>query len=79
MNNITLEFYGRLRAQFSEQALTYETDSTTVSAVYQQLCQDHNVPQANDIKPIINDEFAAWDDEIKTGDVLGFLPPASGG
>lgn len=79
MNNITLEFYGRLRAQFSEQALAYETNHSNIAEIYQQLCKDQNVPLANDIKPIINDEFAAWDDEIMTGDVLGFLPPASGG
>ncbi len=79
MNNITLEFYGRLRAQFSAQAPAYQTEHTTIADVYQQLCKVHKVPQANDIKPIINDEFANWQDEIKTGDVVGFLPPASGG
>ena len=79
MNNITLEFYGRLRAQFSEQALAYETNHTNIAAVYQQLCLDNSVTKTNDIKPIINDEFANWQDEVKTGDVLGFLPPASGG
>ena len=77
--NITLEFYGRLRSQFSEQTLAYQTNLNCAADIYKHLCQDHGVTLANDIKPIINDEFANWQDEVKAGDVLGFLPPASGG
>lgn len=78
--NITLEFYGRLRSQFSEQALPFETEHKTVEAVFNQLCQNCGQDNSHsDLKPIINDAFADWQDEITDGDVLGFLPPASGG
>lgn len=78
--NITLEFYGRLRSQFSEQALPFKTEHKTVQAIFKQLSQAHDQDDNhNGLKPIINDAFADWQDEVTDGDVLGFLPPASGG
>ena len=77
---ITIEFYGRLKEQFSESPLTFHNKNNEVEAIYKALCQQYNQPtEQRIIKPIINDTFCEWQDTVYTGDVLGFLPPASGG
>ena len=81
---LTIEFYGRLKAEFSQQQLEFDlpsqTAENTIEDIYLQLCESHNIqPSTHIIKPILNDTFANWGDPVKANDVVGFLPPASGG
>lgn len=79
--NITVEFYGRLKAEFSQQAieLTISPDQN-IEAIYLQLCKRHQIePNTEVIKPILNDTFSDWQQVVAAGDVVGFFPPASGG
>ncbi|MFC3193493.1 hypothetical protein ACFODZ_04450 [Marinicella sediminis] len=78
--NITLEFYGRLQSQFSDQPLKHHTVATNVLSIYLELCTSHQQPdESRIIKPIINDAFCDWQDCPKDNDTVGFFPPASGG
>ncbi len=79
---ITIEFYGQLQSTFSQQPLQYKipNNTTSIEAVYLDLCATHNCTAATaTIKPILNDNFAQWNDLLNDRDVLGFLPPAAGG
>ncbi len=78
---ITTEFYGRLKTEFSQQAITTEVSADqTIEAIYLHLCQEHQVkPNTKVIRPILNDTFSDWDQTVNAGDVVGFFPPASGG
>ena len=78
--NVTIELYGRLKAAFGHQAIECSTQATTVEGVYRELCTQHQQEaETRVIRPIINDTFCDWSQTIKSGDVLGFFPPASGG
>ncbi len=77
---VTIEFYGRLRSLFGEDRMTWSTEQPTLKKLYQNLCQWRQVnDDTSGIKPVVNDIFAQWKDTYSDGDVIGFLPPASGG
>ncbi|TDR18369.1 MoaD/ThiS family protein [Marinicella litoralis] len=77
---ITIEFYGKLKAEFSEHPIEWQSDAVTVNDIYHQLCKQHQKqPNTQVIKPIINDSFCDWQQVVNDGDVIGFFPPASGG
>ncbi len=77
---VTIEFYGRLKAEFSQEPIEWQSSSSTVEDIYQELCTDRQQPaNIQVIKPILNDTFCEWSQIAKNGDVIGFFPPASGG
>lgn len=78
---IKIELYGRLRGLFGQDHIEWPAQATSsMKALYQSLCQAHHVDDSiTGIKPVINDTFVDWNHEFQNGDVLGFLPPASGG
>lgn len=78
---IKIEFYGRLKEDFNATSTewTFQPD-TTVEALYQSLCDTHQVTtNIHVVRPIINDTFVDWQQHIAPHDVVGFFPPASGG
>lgn len=79
--NITIEFYGRLKAQFSESPIIFNAHaSMKIEHIIDQLCDDHQTNiNKQVIKPILNDTFANWDDIVTENDVIGLFPPAAGG
>ncbi|WP_223788932.1 MoaD/ThiS family protein [Marinicella meishanensis] len=80
---ITIELYGQLKDTFAAQTIEHRLEPgvpTNVQQLYQALrAQQPNAPQQQQIRPIINDTFVEWDAGFQAGDVIGFLPPASGG
>ena len=81
---LKIEFYGRVKAEFGQAPIELDIQEqqreTTIEYIYLDLCKKHNcIPNTHIIKPILNDTFAEWSDPVKTNDVIGFFPPASGG
>lgn len=57
-----------------------ETSAATPRDLYAELDGKHGLGLTiSDFRVAVNDEFAAWDSEMKNGDVIAFLPPMSGG
>jgi len=78
--NITIEFYGRLKSQFSATPIQWQSQSTLMADIYQELCLKYNqTNESSIIKPIINDTFCDWQQKVNDKDIVGFFPPASGG
>lgn len=79
---INIEFYGRLKDEFSQEPIeiSIQNSESSLEHIYLDLCKSHQVtPNTKVIKPILNDTFADWQNQVKAGDVVGFFPPASGG
>lgn len=77
---ITVEFFGQLTEAFGTTQMELNTTSETLIDLYRSLCLKNAVKLEHDhIKPILNDTFASWHDHIQAGDLIGFMPPASGG
>ncbi len=77
---VTIEFYGKLKTQFSQQPIEWQSEFSTIEEIYLELCDQHQrAANTRVIKPIINDTFCDWSQTTSNGDVIGFFPPASGG
>ena len=52
----------------------------TLAALYAELDAKHQLGlKPENIRAAVNDEFAAWDQQIIGGEIIAFLPPMSGG
>ena len=73
-------YFGLLaeRRGFAEE--TVESSARTSAQLYGELDAKHRLGlSVTDFRVAVNDEFAAWDAEIKSGDTIALLPPMSGG
>lgn len=77
---ITVEFYGKLKTEFSQHPIEWISVLFTIEEIYQEICNHHQqTVNTLAIKPIINDTFCDWHQLVQNNDVIGFFPPASGG
>ncbi|HVJ44912.1 MAG TPA: MoaD/ThiS family protein [Luteolibacter sp.] len=73
-------YFGLLaeRRGFAEE--TVESSARTPARLYAELDAKHGLGlSVADFRVAVNDEFATWDVEIKSGDAIALLPPMSGG
>ena len=77
---IHIQYFALLREQRGESEETLRTTAQTPQELYAQLKKDHRftLPERS-LRVSINEQFADWQDTLKTGDRLVFLPPVSGG
>ncbi len=80
MKTIQVLFFGKLKETWNASKISVQTQSNTVDKLYTELLKTAiETPHKASIKVAINEEFSEWDFEIKDGDVIALLPPASGG
>lgn len=66
------------RRGLSQEAL--ESAAATAAAIYAELDATYQLGIAPEhLRVAVNDEFAAWDQPLQSGDTVAFLPPMSGG
>ena len=78
---ITVLYFASLadKAQQWQQQLDL-ADNLSLSELYTQLKQQHGFElDTSKVRVAINDEFASWDEVIKDGDTIAFIPPVAGG
>ncbi|MCZ6673893.1 MAG: molybdopterin converting factor subunit 1 [Verrucomicrobia bacterium] len=77
---IQLYYFALLQDQRGLAEETIELDSQSVADLYANLKSKHGFtlePQA--LRVSVNQQFVAWDTELKDGDEVVFIPPVSGG
>jgi len=80
MTTFTVLYFGLLAERRGLAEERVESTASTSAELYQELDVLHGLGlSTNHFRVAVNDEFAAWDGEIKSGDVVAFLPPMSGG
>ena len=73
-------YFGLLAERRGMAEETVESSATTPAALYRELDAAHRLGLSTaNFRVAVNDEFATWDGEIKSGDVIALLPPMSGG
>lgn len=80
MNTYSIQYFGLLaeRRGFAHETVT--SAATTPAAIYQEMDSHHPLGMAmSDLRAVVNDEFASWDQPLNHGDRIAFLPPMSGG
>lgn len=80
MHTIKIEYFAILRELRGLPAEDLETEATTVGELWQQITAHLKTkPVPLSIKAAVNDEFVDWQQELKDGDKVVFIPPVSGG
>lgn len=80
MRTIHLQYFALFREQRGQSEETLQTGVQTPRELYAQLKTDYRftLPEQS-VRVSINEQFADWQAELKSGDRVVFLPPVSGG
>ncbi|MDQ6735924.1 MAG: molybdenum cofactor biosynthesis protein MoaE [Nitrospirota bacterium] len=78
---ITVRLFARLREQAGTNCEQVDLSEGSVLDVYRVLLDRHPGLESNFelLRPARNQEFAGWEDQVRDGDELAFIPPVSGG
>jgi molybdopterin-guanine dinucleotide biosynthesis protein A len=77
---LQLQYFAILREQAGKRGETLSTTATTPSQLYAELQQRYGFKlTAAQLKVAINNEFCEWQQALKSGDVITFIPPVAGG
>ena len=80
MKVITIRYFAMLREELGRDTETVQTEVTSASDLYDELQRRRRFSLGRQhLALAINDELAAWDQRLRDGDVVAFLPPVSGG
>ena len=80
MPRFEIKYYAALREKAGRNAETLETAATTPAAVYDELRARHGFGLNREaVRVAVNDEFADWNQTLREGDELVFIPPGAGG
>lgn len=80
MTRIELRYYAQLREQAGRSGQTLVTDAPTLAALYEQLRAQYGFAlPASALKVAVNTEFCDWQQPLRDGDVVVFIPPVNGG
>ena len=77
---IHVHYYALLREERGVSQETLETRAQRASDFYDELKQKYHFKLSKNIlKVAINNAFADWNQELKSGDTIIFIPPVAGG
>ncbi|MBL4766986.1 MAG: molybdopterin converting factor subunit 1 [Rhodobacteraceae bacterium] len=75
-----IQYFALLREQRGLDEETLETDASTPTELYEELCAKHafTLPAEN-VRAAVNGEFVLADATLHSGDTVVFIPPVAGG
>lgn len=77
---VTVLWFAQLRDQRGLDNECVETTATTLGGLYQELSERHGLAlPRQSLAPALDDALAHWDDPLREGATVAFLPPVSGG
>ncbi|MBB2206552.1 MoaD/ThiS family protein [Gluconacetobacter takamatsuzukensis] len=80
MRRIELEYFAQLHDAAGCAAERRETEADTAAALYDELCAIHGFSLSPAcMRVAVNAAFCPWDQPLRDGDHVVFIPPVSGG
>jgi molybdopterin converting factor subunit 1 len=80
MARFRLQYYAILREQAGRASEAVETAAATPAALYAELARRHGFRlPASQLRVAVNAAFADWEQELRDGDEVVFIPPVAGG
>lgn len=80
MKTLHIEYYALLREQAGVKEQTLQSDTGTPAELYRQLAGEHGFSLGTDqLRAVVNEEFASWNQKLQDGDRVVFIPPVAGG
>ncbi|VAW11920.1 hypothetical protein MNBD_BACTEROID05-822 [hydrothermal vent metagenome] len=78
--SVKIIYYAQLREQRELSSEEVETCAANLSHLYETLKSEHSFSLPEDqLRVAVNDEFCGFDQLIKSGDKIVFVPPVAGG
>lgn len=78
--NVNVSYYAQLREITGTSEETFTTDSTTLAGVFEELRAKYKMRlKRGNMMVARNDSFSKWNDPVKEGDEIVFMPPFAGG
>lgn len=75
---ITVKCFASIEEQVGKHTLEFDYEKATVSTIIDTMKQRYSV-SLDSVMIAVNEEYASVETEVKTGDVIAFIPPVSGG
>lgn len=72
-------FFAHLRDAVGEEFIEWDAAGKSVAELKEEITTHYRLQKMETVMTAINEEFAADDEVIKTGDTIAFIPPVSGG
>lgn len=80
MTRVTVLYFAALRDAAGVAAETLDTGAGDLRALYAEVQSRHRLPfPARQLRVAVDDAFAGWDDPLREGAEIAFIPPVSGG
>ena len=80
MREIKISYFAMLKDQRGVSEETIGFDGSTAEELYSKLQKEHGLSfDVENLRVAVNDSFAPWQTELKSGDKVAFIPPVSGG
>ncbi|WP_404451728.1 molybdopterin converting factor subunit 1 [Virgibacillus necropolis] len=76
---INVLFFAELQEAVGKEKIVIEADGITVKELKANYLNEYNLDNIDHAMAAINEEYAEEDTVIKSGDVVAFIPPVSGG
>lgn len=77
---ITVQYFAVFREQAGQRSELLSTQAQDAATLYAELQARHRFHlQPAQLKVAINGEFSHWQQTLKAGDVVTFIPPVAGG
>jgi len=77
---LQITYFAILREQRGLGAEAITTSAATPRALYDELRQKHHFTLPSErVRAAIDDAFVHWDEPLKSGQKLAFIPPVAGG
>ncbi len=80
MAQVSLLYFASLRDAAGMASEAVETQAPALSALYEELRRRHGFALDVDrLRVAVDGEFARWEDAVRDGSEVAFIPPVSGG
>ena len=80
MTRVTVLYFAALRDAAGIPMEIVATDAVDLAALYAQAQARHQLPfPQRQLRVAVDDAFARWDDQLREGSEVAFIPPVSGG
>lgn len=80
MTQVALLYFASLRDAAGVASERLETQAVDLAALYAQLQGRHGFVLPRDrLRVAVDGEFARWEDPVRNGSEIAFIPPVSGG
>lgn len=77
---VRIEYFALFRSHAKASSEEITTSSGNVMGLYEMLREKYRFPLDRDsVHAVVNEEYADWDRELRSGDTVVFMPPISGG